>query len=208
MVAAAGAMALHVHPRDTEGNETFDGGYIGEALSAIREMTSVPVGVSTGAWFLPDAGDRLRAIDAWEVVPDFASVNFHESGAVDIARLLVDRDIGVEAGLWHEDAATAFAESGLGDRCLRILVEPTEQVAEDALMNVGRIEHRLTGVAVDVPRLLHGLGRTAWAMLDQAVVRGYDVRIGLEDTLERPDGRRADGNEDLVRIALSRRAAR
>jgi hypothetical protein len=79
-VAAAGAMALHVHPRDAEGIEALDGRSVGAAISAIRETVTVPVGVSTGAWILPEARDRLRAIEEWDVLPDFASVNFNESG--------------------------------------------------------------------------------------------------------------------------------
>jgi uncharacterized protein (DUF849 family) len=37
-----------------------------------------------------------------------------------------------------------------------------------------------------------------------------DVRIGLEDTLELPDGRRASGNGELVKVAarLAREAGR
>jgi uncharacterized protein (DUF849 family) len=204
LVVAAGAGALHAHPRDAAGNETLDGGPIGEALSAIRETASVPLGVSTGAWIEPDPGDRLRAIEGWEVLPDFASVNFNEPGAIDVARSLADRGVGVEAGLWHEDAAAIFAASGLADRCLRILLEPTEHEAHDALANVARIEQRLVGVAAHVPRLLHGLDRTAWPILEEAARRGYDVRIGLEDTLDRPDGRRTTGNEELVTVAAAR----
>jgi uncharacterized protein (DUF849 family) len=203
-VAAAGAMALHVHPRDAEGIEALDGRSVGAAISAIRETVTAPVGVSTGAWILPEARDRLRAIEEWDVLPDFASVNFNESGATDVARLLADRGVGVEAGLWHEDAAAVLADSGFGDRCLRILIEPMEQTVDGALANVGRIEQRLAGVAVYVPRLLHGYERTVWAMLDEAAGRGYDLRIGLEDTLEGPDGGRAEGNEELVRIAVGR----
>ena len=91
---------------------------------------SVPVGISTGALFMPDVGNRLRAIEDWEILPDFASVNFHESGATDIARLLGDRGVGVEGGLRHDEAAAVCADSGLGDRCLRILIEPMEQTTE------------------------------------------------------------------------------
>ena len=121
IVAAAGAMALHVHPRDAEGIETLDRGSIGEALSAIRESATVPVGVSTGAWILHEAHDRLRAIDEWDILPDFASVNFHESGATDVARLLAERGVGVEAGLWHEtrrhSSPRAGSESGAFASC-------------------------------------------------------------------------------------------
>ena len=41
-------------------------------------------------------------------MPDFAGVNFHELGAVRIARLLLDKGVGVEAGIWNVKAANIF----------------------------------------------------------------------------------------------------
>lgn len=202
----AGATALHVHPRDAAGAETLDRAAVAATVAAIRDAVAVPAGVSTGDWIVPDVGDRLRAIGGWTGLPDVASVNVHEPGAIDVARLLIDRGVGVEAGLWHEEAAAVLAASGLADRCVRILLEPMETTLDDALATVARIEQRLGGVAVDVPRLLHGVDRTAWPLLDEAMRRGYEARIGLEDTLDRPDGRRADGNEELVRMAVHRGA--
>jgi uncharacterized protein (DUF849 family) len=38
--------------------------------------------------------------------------------------------------------------------------------------------------------------------------RGIDTRIGLEDTVDGPDGSRADGNEALVRAARDLGAGR
>ena len=67
-------------PARCRGIEALDGRSIGETVFAIRETVTVPVGVSTGAWILPEARDRLRAIEEWDVLPDFASVNFNESG--------------------------------------------------------------------------------------------------------------------------------
>jgi uncharacterized protein (DUF849 family) len=201
---AAGAGALHVHPRDPAGRESLDGRAVGEAVAAIRAAVDVPVGVTTGAWVVPDPGERLRAIERWEVLPDFASVNLHEAGAIEAAELLLDRGVGVEAGVWHPEAAGVLADSGLADRCLRILLEPMEPELPAALATVGRIEERLGGAAAGVPRLLHGTDRTAWALLAEAGRRGWQARIGLEDTLLRPDGRRAAGNEELVRLAVER----
>lgn len=203
-VVAAGAGALHVHPRDADGRESLDAGPIAAALVAIRAAVAVPVGVSTGAWIMPDAAERLRAISGWDVLPDFASVNVHETGAVEVAGLLLARGVGVEVGVWHPEAATALAASGLADRCLRILLEPVEPVAAGALATVAQIDERLRGVAPAVPRLLHGVDGTAWAMLGEAARRGDAARIGLEDTLYRPDGRPTAGNEELVRIAAGR----
>lgn len=52
---AAGAAALHIHARGTDGAETLDAADCGAAISAIRAACpGVPVGVSTGAWMAPD----------------------------------------------------------------------------------------------------------------------------------------------------------
>jgi uncharacterized protein (DUF849 family) len=163
--------------------------------------------VSTGAWFLPDPADRLTAVAGWSTLPDFASVNVHEVGALDLAEALLDRGVGVEAGLWTAAGAATCVEAGLAERCLRLLLEPMEQDLAAALANVAAMEVVLDGVAPGVPRLLHGFGATAWAVLDHAAAHGYDGRMGLEDTLVGPDGAPATDNGALVRAAVERMAA-
>ncbi len=196
---AAGAEALHVHVRDHDGNESLDPGDIAATLTAIRRATpDVPVGISTGDWIVPDLRRRLALIDSWKVLPDFVSVNLHEAGALDVIRLLLDRHIDVEAGVWNAPAARALVESGLTDKCLRILLEPAEASCS-ARINLRQIEAMLAGV--ERPRLLHGLGRCAWDLVALAAERGYDTRIGFEDTLRLPDGTRATSNADLVSAA-------
>ena len=82
----AGARAVHVHPRNAKGREGLDAGTIGATVTAIRsDVPDVPVGVSTGAWIEPDADARLALVRSWQVLPDFASVNWHEDGAERIA---------------------------------------------------------------------------------------------------------------------------
>lgn len=125
-VVAVGIQALHVHPRNDEGDETLEAVHIAAAVTAIRKTVSVPIGVSTGAWFLPEPADRLDAIERWTTLPDFASVNFHEPGATEVARLLLDRDIGVEAGLWNLGAARSLMQSDIWHGCVRVLFEPME----------------------------------------------------------------------------------
>jgi uncharacterized protein (DUF849 family) len=46
---------------------------------------------------------------------------------------------------------------------------------------------------VQVQRLLHGFEAAAWVFIELAAKRGYDTRIGLEDTLVLPGGTRARG---------------
>lgn len=200
---AAGAGALHVHPRGPGGAESMDGSDVAAAVEALRAVVAVPIGVTTGAWILPDPDDRRRAIAGWTVLPDFASVNFHEDGAADVAELLLDRGVGVEAGLWSARAAEVLADRALAERCVRVLLEPTEQDPIAGLARVAVIESVLDGVGVSVPRLLHGFESTAWDMVAESARRGYDTRIGFEDTLRLPTGELAATNAHLVRAAIA-----
>jgi uncharacterized protein (DUF849 family) len=154
--------------------------------------------VSTGAWIVPEVEQRLAFIGAWEVLPDFAGVNFHEPGALEVARLLLNKGVAVEAGLWDVPAAERLRRSGLAGHCLRLLLEPA-QGASDPHDRFKRIEATLSGV--EAPRLLHGFEATAWEFIGLAARRGYDTRVGLEDTLFLPDGTRARDNAELVATA-------
>jgi uncharacterized protein (DUF849 family) len=196
---AAGAGAIHVHPRDENGDESLASDDVAAALKAIRaECPTTPIGVSTGAWMVPDLDARLALIAGWKVMPDFAAVNFHEPGALEVFRVLADHGIAVEAGIWNLDAARLFCQSDLASRCLRILIEPAQEPG-NAKGRLEEIETVLQGI--ECPRLLHGFDTFAWEFVALAAGRGYDTRIGFEDTLFLPDGSRAHDNRDLVAAA-------
>ena len=202
---AAGASAIHMHPRDGSGAESLDGSAISPAVAAVRAAldAGVGIGVSTGAWFLPDPADRLAAVATWTDLPDFASVNIHEAGALDLAEALLARGVGVEAGLWHAEGARLLVDSGLAHRCTRLLIEPLVQDLSSALALTVEIEDEIEGVAPGVPRLLHGFGVTSWPILDVALDRGHQARIGLEDIQVLRDGSPAPDNAALVHDALT-----
>ena len=196
---AAGADAIHVHVRDVKARESLAPEDVAGALEAIRgACPATAVGVSTGAWIVPDIKQRLSLISAWEVLPDFASVNLHEAGALQVVKLLLDKGIGVEAGIWTGRAAEILLTSGFADECLRILIEPAEGPG-DAQTNLLKIESVLDRVTR--PRLLHGLGASAWEFIKLAAERAYDTRTGFEDTLQLPDGSPAQSNAELVAAA-------
>jgi uncharacterized protein (DUF849 family) len=212
----AGANAIHLHVRSTSRaasiqseKESLYAEDVAQTLSAVRSVSpKAKIGVSTGLWILPDPTARLQAVTEWEVLPDFASVNFSEDGATELAKLLLSRGVDVEAGLCDAEAAEVFLKSGLAPRCIRVLLEPQEQEMKDALENVGAIERVLKPGLLKLPRqlsfLLHGTEATAWPMMAEAITRGYDVRVGLEDTLVLPDGRIAQDNVELVAEAVRR----
>lgn len=196
---AAGAGAIHVHVRDAKGLESLAPEDVARVLEFIRNTCpGTAVGVSTGAWIVPDVNQRLSHISAWEVLPNFASVNLHEAGALQVARRLLDRGIGVEAGIWTGAAAKILLNSGFAEDCLRVLIEPAEGPG-DARINLLEIEAALERVTR--PRLLHGLGASAWEFIKLAAERGYNTRAGFEDTLQLPDGSRAQSNAELVAAA-------
>ena len=200
-VVAAGADALHVHVRGPDGAESYAPAAVAATLGAIRSAVDVPVGVSTGRWVVPDAGVRHATVAAWTVLPDFASVNFHEPGAPDLARLLLDRGVAVEAGCWDADSVQALVEAGLADACVRVLLEPVAQDLLVATATLADLLDALRDVAPGAGRLLHGYGATTWAVLARAAELGFATRIGLEDTLDLPDGRPARDNAALITAA-------
>lgn len=201
-VIDAGADALHVHPRDREGRESLAASDVEAALDAVRAACpGVPVGVSTGAWIEPDLDWRLVRLASWQTLPDFASVNFHEPGAEDVARCLLRRGIGVEAGLSSPSAARRYTSFDRALEALRVLIEPPEEEPESAAATRRAVEAVLDEKGFELPRLLHGVGGAAWPLLEAALRRDYDTRIGLEDTLELRDGTRARSNTELVRAA-------
>jgi uncharacterized protein (DUF849 family) len=198
----AGARAIHVHVRDARGLESVAPDDIASCVAALRAaIPATPVGVSTGAWIMPQPELRHRTIAAWTVQPDYASVNFHESGAEELATLLLSRGTGIEVGLPEAVAAERLVRSRLASRCLRVLIEPQGQELDAALRMVEEIEAVLDAAGVVLPRLLHGLDRTAWPLIGTAAARGYDTRIGFEDTLTLPDGSPARSNAALVAAA-------
>jgi uncharacterized protein (DUF849 family) len=200
LAISAGAGAIHVHPRNSSGEESISPEDIGAALEAIRlACPTVPIGISTGAWMVPQTDARFGLIERWNILPDFAGVNFHEAGAVKIARLLLDKGVAVEAGIWNVEAANVFRQSGLSNRCLRILIEPAQEP--------GNAEERLKAIElalgdIECSRLLHGFGTLTWSFIALASTLGYDTRVGFEDTLTLPDGSAARDNSELVSAAF------
>jgi uncharacterized protein (DUF849 family) len=190
-----------VHPKDAAGADSLDPDDVAAVLTAVRvAVPGIPVGVTTGAWALPDPEQRVAAVRAWTVLPDFASLNWHEDGADAVAQALLHRGVQVEAGLWHRRGVAAWQASPFRDRCLRVLVELPDGL--DAAAAVARADELLAAVGESPPVLLHGMGSSTWPALHHAAIRGLDTRIGLEDTLELPDGSPAPGNAALVRAAV------
>ena len=202
----AGAGAVHIHPRDASGTETLAADPVLAAVAAVRAaVPAIPVGVTTGLWAAAgDAARRMALVSRWSGpdVPDFASVNLSEPGAEDLARLLGELGIAVEAGIWSAHDAERLAASAFGRHVLRILIEPQDRAPEVAVAAAAAIEAALDRHGLTAPRLHHGYGAATWPVLRAAIRLGRDIRVGLEDTVVLEDGRPASGNSELVQAAV------
>lgn len=196
----AGAHGFHLHPRDPAGVERLDAEWVDPAANAVHDVSRWPVSVSTGAWIEGDQRRRVAMLSRW-TGPDAASVNLAEDEAIDTMRALLGLGIRVEAGVWTVEDAEVLLRSGLADRVERVLIELMDVPPEDVRSAADEIHHVLDRAGVLAPRLQHGEEQATWAALEDAVRRGLDTRIGLEDVLVLPDGSPAKDNASLVTAA-------
>jgi uncharacterized protein (DUF849 family) len=206
---AAGAREFHIHVRDANGQPTLEPGPVDRAASAARAAGAQAAGVTTVADIEPDLQRRLALISKW-TQPAYSSVNLSEEGAVEVMRTLLAAGVGIEAGVWTPEDAEALVTCGLAGQVTRVLVEPGEAQGgkNDAIPMANAIHEILDRADVRAPRLQHGDGELTWILIEDAVRRGLDTRVGLEDTLYLPDGSRARGNADLVTAARNLGAGR
>ena len=108
-VIEAGAQELHIHVRDAAGKESLHPDDVARALEAVRaSVPGIPVGLSTGWWIPPKGRARQEHIRAWQVLPDYVSINLIEEDSAEVIDLVLSKGIGVEAGLWSAADAEKF----------------------------------------------------------------------------------------------------
>ena len=206
-VVEAGAHSLHVHPRGPDGSESLDPDVCDAAVAAIRAAAP---GVAAEPLDRPvdhrrrrraQAGVRARLVGAARL-----RVAQRRRGGLGGARRAARR-----ARHRDRDRAVGAAASGAAGRerpgrraCLRALVEPQDTAPAVAIATAGAIDGGLERAGIGLPQLHHGNDMTTWAVMDAAVRRGHEVRVGLEDTLALPDARRARDNAELVAAAVER----
>jgi len=200
----AGAGAVHFHPRNAEGKETLDPRVVLLSVNTIRNACpNLPIGVTTAEWIDRSEEERLHFIERWEDPrPDFASVNFWEAQASQVCELLDLKGIGIEAGLATVEDAKKFAESNFPKKVVRVLVEVEKTSDKKSAVEICSDMVDVVEEATSASILCHGFERTAWEILEWAASKKrFDLRIGLEDTLQFPNGEIASDNSALVKEA-------
>jgi uncharacterized protein (DUF849 family) len=199
---AAGAAELHIHPRGLHGLESLAA--IDLVVPVVRRSCpGTPVGVSTGAWIERDEAQTRNAINGWNELPDYASVNLAEPDAPAVMELLRRRGIGIEAGIASVADAERFLSLPDHHRVLRVMIEMVEQNFPAALKIADDIAAIFDRAGVQRPILLHGLDATVWPFVSIARQRRWSTRIGFEDGKHLPDGTVASSNAALVAAAVA-----
>ncbi|MEV6716997.1 3-keto-5-aminohexanoate cleavage protein [Lentzea sp. NPDC051208] len=193
-VAALGVTSVHIHPRDVIGACTLVGPEVATTIATVRAaVPGIEISVSTDV-----PGHRGTLIGSWAPLaagrPDIAGVHVGRPGWRDLAEALRRVNVKVELVVASPGLLTELP-AGVS----RITVTATRETAESLLREVEPL---------GLPVLLHGRDADAWSVLDYGALLEHHVRMGLEDTLHLPDGRRAKNNAELVALARRRQRSR
>lgn len=200
----AGARVLHLHPYDADGRQTFKAEPCAAAIRAVRAVCpGIAISLSTSAEIEADPERRRSLVAGWTELPELVTANQGEEGIVDLCALLVERGIGIEAGLLSVDDAHAFVVAGIAGQCVRAMVEPLGEDPDMAVAEAEAIENVLAIAGIGLEQVHHGDGPACWAVNHRGAALGHGIRTGLEDTPVLPDGSPATGNGELVAAAAA-----
>lgn len=204
---AAGAEGVHLHVRDAAGVETLLPEVVNETCREVRALNAeAEIGLTTGAWIVPDVAERIAMIREWEGV-DCATVNLSEAGFEQVMAAMLDVGVGIDVGLWAPVELDRLLASGLLPSAQRVSIEldPGEPyfLQGSPLDLATQLNDALDEAGSSCPRLTHGMGDWTWPLVEDAFRRGHDTRVGFEDSVLLPDGSRADNNAQLVEAAVA-----
>ncbi len=200
----AGARVVHLHPYDGDGRQTFAAEPCAAAITAVRTVCpGISISLSTSAEIEPDPARRRSLVAAWTELPELVTANQGEEGIAELCDLLLERGVGIEAGLLSLADAEAFVASGIPGHCVRAMVEPLGEDPEAAVAEAEAIESVLGRARIPLEQVHHGDGIASWAVNRRGAARGHGIRTGLEDTPVLPDGSPAAGNGELVAAAAA-----
>ncbi|MDQ8043493.1 MAG: 3-keto-5-aminohexanoate cleavage protein [Solirubrobacteraceae bacterium] len=205
----AGAGSVHFHPRAADGSQTLSAEVHNLTVAAVR--AAVP-GLELSCSTQQDIevgghADHAAAIRAWTTPPDLVSLNLEEPAALELGAVLLERGIGIEAGVFTLADADRLLTAPWASSVHRVLVEVIyERDPAAAVALATAIDDRVAPLGK--PTLWHGDAGASWAVVDAGLARGRDVRVGLEDALIGRDGGPAPDNATQVAETLAAARAR
>jgi 3-keto-5-aminohexanoate cleavage enzyme len=208
----AGASVIHLHVRDEHGRASQEPARFRAAIRAIRARTEVIVQTSTGGAVGMGVDERcgplqLEGPDAPEMATlNVGTINFGDEVfanpaplADDVARRIRTRGAIPEVEIYdagHLEIALDMARRGLIDMPLHF------QFVLGVRGAMGATARNLDFLVAGLPRGATwgaaGIGRHQLPLADLAILRGGNVRVGLEDNIYLDKGVLAEGSAPLV----------
>ena len=194
---------MHVHAYE-DGKETLAAEPCAAMLRALREACpGVPISQTTALYIAGDDPEPwLALIASWTELPELVTANQGEQAIVELCEHLLERGVGIEAGLLEVADAEAFVGSPIASRCTRVLVEPLDEDPESAVAHAAAIEAVVVEAGISLEQVHHGDFAAGWAVSERGARRGHGIRTGLEDTTALPDRTLARDNAELVRASV------
>jgi 3-keto-5-aminohexanoate cleavage enzyme len=213
---AAGAAMIHLHIRDAEHLPTLDVPRLSEAVTAVREQTTLVVQLSTGGSVHDPLDERLAVLDA---EPDSCSLtmgttNFGDDVflnpwpfVTELYQLTQSREVVPEFELFdlghvaalHRLLDTYGLPYGGRVHCDLVMGVPGGMpgTADALVAAVQALPSATTSWSAT------GIGRTTLAVALAALSKGGHLRVGMEDTLTLARGVPVSHNAELVSRAAS-----
>ena len=196
---AAGAASVHFHPHRPGGLDSMAADVLDPVVAAVRAaVPGLEISCSTHAEIdLGGAADRCAAVRGWTCPPDAVSLNLAEPGCSELAAELLAAGVAIEAGVFTLAGADALLAAPWAAQVRCVLVEVIHEHDDAAAVALAHaIDERVAPLGR--PRLWHGDGRANWAVADEGLRRGHDIRVGLEDAIVGRDGGVAASNAEQV----------
>lgn len=212
----AGATLVHIHVRNDDESPSSDPARFAEVQAGVRKYCpGMIIQFSTGGRGRDPAQRGLSLVHR----PDMASlstgsVNFptivyenHTTLVTDLATRMKTHDIAPEIEIFdlsHIHGAKSLIEAGL------MSTRPHVQFVMGVQNAMPADEHLLDILLAETRRVIPGatwtaagIGRYQASVMEWALARGADaVRTGLEDNIRITKDRLADGNAELVSVAV------
>ena len=221
---AAGAAVVHVHARTDEGEPTEDPERFQAIADAIAERSDVLINFATGS---DQRATETRAEYLRGVQPDIAALSM---GSVNSAKYSQRRGEFVYETVFENSTGeirellAAMGEAGVRPEleCFngkhianaRPLLESgdlPEPLQASLIMGgpaglqatAGNLVHMVRQLPKTATWGVIGVGRDQGPRVATAAAMGGNVRVGLEDNFDTPDGEMVESNADLVEHAVS-----
>ncbi len=211
-----GAGMVHLHVRDTQRRHSLDAGYYRDAIAAIRERAGpdllIQITTESVGHYRPDQ----QRICVRQLMPDSASLALRELAADTSEAQLTGRLLRemLEAGaipqliLYHPDELMHYRQlqaAGLFPNVELPLLFVLGSHADESPH--ATLSDFLAGPVGDACWMVCAFGRNELPVAREALRRGGQVRVGFENNLYHPEGRRLKDNAESVALVAAAAAA-